>query len=293
MRILMLVAFLACAAVAAAGPAELLAAMKARPPELPKILAAFDELAAKHPGAKELAEACMQMLFLPPEMTVPRMRTVVAAKTTREAAGIARFVLARLMLDDLASTPPGKRAAVVADSERLFREILSSYADVPLGDRPVKVHAEQGLFEIEHLMPGKEAPEITGEDLDGKPMKLSEFRGKVVLLSFWGAWCRPCVMALPRERKLVDRFAGKPFVVVGVNTDHDVKVARGVAAEHGVTWRSWWDRSQLGPITGRYNVTGFPMLYLIDRKGVIRQRDLPPDEELLGAQIEELLKPGK
>ena len=48
--------------------------------------------------------------------------------------------------------------------------------------------AGRELFEMQHLQPGKAAPEITGEDIDGKPMKLSEFRGRVVLLDFWGHW---------------------------------------------------------------------------------------------------------
>lgn len=293
MRVVMAIAFLASAAVASAGPAELLAAMKARPPEVPRILAAFDELVAKHPGAPQVAEACVHMLFFPPEMTVPRMRTVLAGKVSHEAAGLARFVLARQILDDLSNTPPGGRQAAVDEATRFLKEVVSAYADVKLGEKLAKEHAEHALYEIEHLLPGKPAPEVSGEDLDGKPMKLSEFRGRVVLLSFWGAWCRPCVMALPHERAVADRFAGKPFVVVGVNTDHDAKVARGVAAENGVTWRSFRDGSQIGPISSAYNVTGFPMLYVIDRQGVIRHRDVPPDQDALAVLIEELLEPSK
>src|SRR4051794_25948885 len=64
---------------------------------------------------------------------------------------------------------------------------------------------------------GPLAQEIEGEDLDGKFFKLSEYKGKVVLLDFWGMWCGPCVAFLPHGKKVVEEFKGRPFVALGVN----------------------------------------------------------------------------
>jgi thiol-disulfide isomerase/thioredoxin len=283
---------LAClCATAHADPDALLATVKnARGPAVESDLAkAFDELLAKHPDSPQLAAACERMLFVPPSRAIPRLRPVVAAKVSHRAAALARFVLARQVLDHLNNTPPPSRDAAIADAKRLLTEVVSRYGDERLGPRPVKAHAERALYEIEHLMPGKQAPEIVGEDLDLKPLKLSQFKGKVVLLSFWGAWCPPCVAALPEEKRVAERFATKPFVILGVNTDRDRAVASRVVSARSVTWRSFWDRSQVGPISTAYNVTGFPMLYLIDARGVIRHRDVPPDEESLAAHIESML----
>jgi hypothetical protein len=70
-------------------------------------------------------------------------------------------------------------------NDRDFAQTSISFGDgqLKLGDLAVRE-----LFELRHLQPGKPAPEIVGEDIDGKPMKLSDFRGKVVLLDFWGMW---------------------------------------------------------------------------------------------------------
>ncbi|HEV3006331.1 MAG TPA: TlpA disulfide reductase family protein [Pirellulales bacterium] len=74
-------------------------------------------------------------------------------------------------------------------------------------------------------------PDLTGEDLKGVPFKLSDFRGKVVLLHFWAHWSAPRVGMFPHERSLVQRFAGRPFALVGVNGDEpDAELG---AEEHG------------------------------------------------------------
>ncbi|HMC90420.1 MAG TPA: redoxin domain-containing protein [Gemmataceae bacterium] len=54
--------------------------------------------------------------------------------------------------------------------------------------RNLEALVDSDLFELRHLLPGKPAPEIAGQDIDGKGFKLSDYRGKVVLLDFWGHW---------------------------------------------------------------------------------------------------------
>jgi thiol-disulfide isomerase/thioredoxin len=88
----------------------------------------------------------------------------------------------------------------LADEERLKQVLPLETADVSLGGP---------------------APEVEGADLSGRAMRLSEHRGKVVLLVFWATWCGPCMGDVPHEKALVERFAGRPFVLVGVNADAD------------------------------------------------------------------------
>ena len=72
--------------------------------------------------------------------------------------------------------------------EKLLEEIVAKYGDVRLHTYQLGDLAKSLLFEIRNLSIGKPAPEIIGEDIDGKPMKLSDYRGKVVVLDFWGFW---------------------------------------------------------------------------------------------------------
>jgi hypothetical protein len=75
---------------------------------------------------------------------------------------------------------------------------------------------------------------------------------------------------VPHERSLVKRLQNKPFAIVGINSDKEREAARKACAEKGITWRSFWDGDTRGPIARRWNVQGWPTLYLIDGKGVIR-----------------------
>ena len=81
--------------------------------------------------------------------------------------------------------------------------------------------ARQELRRIRDLVVGKPAPEIVGKGVDGKPIRLSDYRGKVVVLSFWATWCSPCMSMVPHEQELVERMKGKPFVFLGISGDED------------------------------------------------------------------------
>ena len=94
---------------------------------------------------------------------------------------------------------------------------------------------------VRSLMVGKTAPEITGKDLDGKPFRLSDYRGKVVVLAFWAEWCGICRTSYPYERLLEELYKNWPFAIVGVNSDENRDVARRAIAQQQLTYRSWWD----------------------------------------------------
>src|SRR4051812_48637618 len=77
----------------------------------------------------------------------------------------------------------------------------------------------------------------------------------------------------PHERSLVKRLEGKPFVLLGINSDADQENLKEVLKKEQITWRSWWDGgSTSGPIASKWNVTGWPTIYVLDAKGVIRSR---------------------
>jgi thiol-disulfide isomerase/thioredoxin len=164
--------------------------------------------------------------------------------------------------------------ALTGEAERLFERVIDQYGDLQHFARTFGEDARNELYELRHLAIGKPAPAIVGEDVEGEPLKLADFRGKVVVLTFWGTWCGPCMAMVPHERELVARLRDRPFVLLGVNSDADRDALRRVMAERGITWRSWWDGgSALGPIASKYNVHGWPTTYVLDQQGVIRFKD--------------------
>ena len=96
----------------------------------------------------------------------------------------------------------------------------------------------------------------------------------------------------PHERSLVKRLEGKPFALVGVNSDRDKAELKKAMAKENITWRSFWNGgSTAGPISTRWAIQGWPTLYLIDHKGVIRKKWVgSPGEEVMNKEIDKLVK---
>ena len=96
----------------------------------------------------------------------------------------------------------------------------------------------------------------------------------------------------PHERSLVKRLDDKPFALIGVNSDSDRKKIKEVMKKEGITWRSFWNGGGTnGPISTRWNVTGWPTMYLIDHAGIIRHKWTGnPGEETLDAALDALVE---
>jgi hypothetical protein len=96
----------------------------------------------------------------------------------------------------------------------------------------------------------------------------------------------------PHERSLVKKMEGKPFALVGVNSDQDKAELKKAMAKENITWRSFWNGgSTQGPISTRWAVQGWPTLYVIDHKGVIRHKHVgSPGDKVLDDEIEKLVK---
>jgi hypothetical protein len=189
------------------------------------------------------------------------------------------------------------RVAIAKMADDMFAQVIADYAEIVYWNGSVKTKETLGeiaareQFALRNVSVGKQAPEITGVDLDGKPMTLSEFRGKVVLLDFD---YRRGKHFYRRLRSTLDRLRGRPFVILGVtNLDYRDKINQAVA-ESQMPWRSWSEGispDQPGPIATRWNVHGFPTFIVIDHRGVIRsRRDLHPFDPAFDSTIDSLVK---
>src|SRR5947209_17163272 len=95
----------------------------------------------------------------------------------------------------------------------------------------------------------------------------------------------------PHERSLVKKMEGKPFALIGVNTDQEAATVKSAIQSENITWRSFMDGSTTGPISSAWQIRGFPLLYVIDAKGIIRRKfEGAPRGEVLDQLIDELVK---
>jgi thiol-disulfide isomerase/thioredoxin len=258
---------------------------------------ASDLLVSRYPDAKYLWQFCPLLeRSEDPAWAEKHLRTILKKNQVPAAKVLAAFTLATVLQD--------KGADSQAEAKRLYERVMKeagpaakewgraerenstrhreSYHEF-MGEENLTSRAKAQLREMKARGLGKPAPELKGEDVDGKPLRLSDLRGKVVLLSFWATWCPPCMALVPRERMLVRRMDGKPFAVLGVNGDDDPADARKAVAAKKMSWRSFKDkRSEGDAISKEWGVPAWPTLYLIDHKGVILKRwvGTPPRDAL-------------
>lgn len=115
---------------------------------------------------------------------------------------------------------------------------------------------------------GDLCPDIVGTTPDGKQVKLSDYRGKVVLVSFWGTWCGPCKAMLPGERSKVQGLSGRPFAMIGVASDPPDRL-RDFLKIQSLPWPNIADGDHPGPIVRDWKIDRYPSAILVDPAGII------------------------
>jgi thiol-disulfide isomerase/thioredoxin len=135
--------------------------------------------------------------------------------------------------------------------------------------------------ELSQVNMGGIAPDIEQLSPEGVPVKLSSLRGKYVLLDFWASWCGPCLREVPNVKAIYEKYHDKGFEIYGVSLDNEKQREAWLAAieKHGMNWvhvssLQGWEC----PVAKRYNVTGIPKMYLLDKEGRVIAIDLRGEE---------------
>jgi len=116
---------------------------------------------------------------------------------------------------------------------------------------------------------GSPAPDFQLTDLQGKTQRLSQYRGKVVLLNFWATWCKPCIKEMPAMQNAYDDLREQGFTVLAINELEDKERVRKHIARHEHTFQVLMDEDN--EVANMYGVVGLPVTVFIDQTGHIQE----------------------
>jgi thiol-disulfide isomerase/thioredoxin len=145
----------------------------------------------------------------------------------------------------------------------------------PLSQRLAAAMKEQAESEKKQAQLVGKPLTVVGTTVDGKPFTSADYRGKVVLVDFWATWCGPCMAELPHVKDVYAKYHGRGLEVVGVSNDHSAAALTSYTSTHAMPWVELLDAPaaadhQWNPITVGYGISGIPVMFLIDKKGVLR-----------------------
>lgn len=143
---------------------------------------------------------------------------------------------------------------------------------------------KEEVDKLRKLAVGQKAPEITAYTPDNKTVKLSDFKGKYVLVDFWASWCMPCREENPNIVKQYNTFKDKNFTVLGVSLDNNPGSWMRAIQDDKLTWTNISDlQAWSSPLIIDYSIKGIPTSYILDAEGNIIAKNLR------GKQLEDFL----
>jgi peroxiredoxin len=172
-------------------------------------------------------------------------------------------------------------------NEFQFMDSLAVKLDETYPDTKSIVQLRQQLDEMRALSMGQIAPEIELPNPAGEMVKLSDLRGKYVMIDFWAAWCKPCREENPNVVALYNQYNSKGFEVFGVSLDRTREAWLDAIEEDGLTWTQVSDLKYFNSAAAElYQIAAIPATYLIDPDGKIIGKDLRGPS--LRAKLEEI-----
>jgi peroxiredoxin len=154
-----------------------------------------------------------------------------------------------------------------------YEQQLVAYADGIQGHFKENASVQQFVHQMAALKPisvGHKAPDFTTMSMDGKPVKLSDYKGKYVMIDFWASWCPPCRQENPNVVRLYNQYKTKGLNILGISLDEDKADWQKAINNDKLTWQHASDLKKFDGATERlYHIEAIPANFIIDPQGVI------------------------
>ena len=147
----------------------------------------------------------------------------------------------------------------------MHKNTFSNHLKVWLGITAAVIMASSA---VSAGMKQSSAPDFTLKSHEGENIRLSEYRGEVVLINFWASWCGPCRQEMPVLSALHDKYRALGFTVLGVNVESDTRKARKLLQDRPVSFPVVFDSDSV--VSKQYDVVAMPSTVLVDRDGNMR-----------------------
>ena len=135
------------------------------------------------------------------------------------------------------------------------------------------------------------APDFTLTQVDGRPLQLSSYRGKVVLLDFWATWCDPCRDEIPHFVELQQKYGNQGLQIIGVSMDDSIDPVRPFAEKLGINYPIVMGSAKIGELYG--GILGLPIAFMIGRDGRIHRKHIgATNVTVFDTEIRHLLQNG-
>ena len=162
--------------------------------------------------------------------------------------------------------------------------VSTTRVDVAAGLVELRIHPASDARGFD-LRPGSAIPDFSYTDVDGQPRRLSDLRGKVVLLDFWGTWCIPCRQDLPLLRQAFAAYRDRGFVILGMDARDELAKLQAFVAEQDVPWLHATADSVEDVIKNSFRIRGYPTKILLDREGRVVSAGDPGQPSLRGEAL--------
>ena len=167
-------------------------------------------------------------------------------------------------------------------ARQVYETLLDRYGEAPELRRKIK----DDLGRLDRL--GRPAPTAIAKDIDGKAFRLSDLRGKYVLVDFWATWCAPCLGELPNIRANFDKYHAKGFEVVGVSLDETAEPLVEFVKARKLPWAQVHNATCGADLVELFGVNNIPATFLVGPDGSILRLELRGPA--LGRALEQYLK---